>query len=96
MNTDRCVCVCVCVPVCACVCVVCVLCVHVVCAHVCVLSCSVPHHVLYPTDSDGGMSRVTDLCEAGDLAEVWDATEELSDTLLTMLTEAIAALRSSN
>ena len=89
-------CVCVCVPVCACVCVVCVLCVHVVCAHVCVLSCSVPRHVLYPTDSDGGMSRVTDLCEAGDLAEVWDATEELSDTLLTMLTEAIAALRSSN
>ena len=81
---------------CMCVCCVCMLCVHVVCAHVCVLSCSVPHHVLYPTDSDGGMSRVTDLCEAGDLAEVWDATEELSDTLLTMLTEAIAALRSSN
>ena len=66
------------------------------CVRTCVLSCSVPHHVLYPTDSDGGMSRVTDLCEAGDLAEVWDATEELSDTLLTMLTEAIAALRSSN
>ena len=77
-------------------CIIIIIIVHPTVTDLCVLSCSVPHHIVYPTDSDGGMSRVTDLCEAGDIVEVWDATEELSDTLFNILTEAIAALRTTN
>ncbi|KAL8600005.1 hypothetical protein ACOMHN_057774 [Nucella lapillus] len=60
------------------------------------LSKGVPHHIMYPTTSDGTLSTVAQMCEAGDMAEVWDATEQFTETLHIVLTEAVSALRTTN
>lgn len=56
----------------------------------------IPHHILYPTEADGSLSVIADYCEAGDIAEVWDATEDISYELLDVLSEAVSALRASS